>query len=50
MKKIILILSILTALYGLFWAFIIPDYIKANDYLKNACMVDMASDKDIICD
>lgn len=50
MKKIILILLILTALYGLFWAFIIPDYIKANNNLINACTIDTASDKTIICD
>lgn len=50
MKKIVIITLILTALGATIYNAIKPDYIRANDYLKNACVVDMASDKDIICD
>lgn len=50
MKKLILITLILTALVATIYNAIKPDYIRANDYLQNACTVDMASDKDIICD
>lgn len=50
MKNLLKIIITLTALYGLIWAFIVPDYIKANDYLQNACAINMASDKEIICD
>lgn len=50
MKKIIFTMLILIALVATIYNAIKPDYIRANEYLQNACMVDMASDKDIICD
>lgn len=47
MKKLIFTMLILTAIIATIYNAIKPDYIKANEYLQNACM---ASDKDIICD
>lgn len=50
MKKLIIITLILSALGATIYNAIKPDYIKANHAQINACMVDMASDKTIICD
>ena len=50
MKKLIIITLILTALGATIYNAIKPDYIRANEYLQNACMVDMASDRELICD
>lgn len=41
MKKLILITLILIALGATIYNAIKPDYIKANDYLINACTIEV---------
>ena len=50
MKKLVIIIIILTAVTAIYKAVSVPKFVKVNAEMVQACTMDMQADVNIICD